>query len=90
VEQKQRCPVCSAEVSDSTRYPRYVCPICANKTRAADGRRVEFFNESLSGGFVGRYSDNSEAYDNPGCFLGDIRCYADEARFGGIVIQVKS
>jgi hypothetical protein len=53
-----------------------------------DGRPLRFFNLSLSGGFGAEYADNGEPYDSSICFIDDVKCFADEARFGGIVIQV--
>jgi hypothetical protein len=46
-----------------------------------------FSNVSLSGGFVARYADTGEARDSHVCFIGGVKCRADEARFGGIIIQ---
>jgi len=41
------------------------------------------------GGFIAYYADSHQTETHPGhiCFIDGIRCYADEARFGGIVIQ---
>jgi len=41
----------------------------------------------MSGGFQGAYADSGEAYLSHVCFVKGIRCWADEAKFGGIVIQ---
>lgn len=70
------------------RYPRYVCATCAAKARSADGRPLRFFNLSLSGGFGAEYADTDEPYDGSICYIDGVKCLADEARFGGIVIQV--
>ena len=53
------------------------------------GRALQFFNTSLGGGFIAYYADSHQTETHPGhiCFIDGIRCYADEARFGGIVIQ---
>jgi hypothetical protein len=53
-----------------------------------DGRPLTFGNESMSGGFVAHYADGGAPYASHECLIDGIRCYADEARFGGIVIQV--
>jgi hypothetical protein len=84
----QHCPICSVEVPPSLRYPRYVCSTCAEKAASPDGRPLAFANESLSGGFIARYADSGEPYPSHECFIDGTKCYADEARFGGIVIQV--
>jgi hypothetical protein len=84
---KQGCPICKAAVRPYPRYPRYVCRKCAERVRSSDGRPLEFFNRDLSGGFVARYADTRKAYRGHDCFIDGVRCYADEAKFGGIVIQ---
>jgi hypothetical protein len=90
MERKQFCAVCSTKVKSFPRYPRYVCRDCANKTRAANGRPVEFANRDFAGGCVGRYADTHRPYRSQECFIDGVRCYADEAQLGGIVIQVVS
>jgi hypothetical protein len=84
----QHCPICGASVNPSTRYPRYVCGGCAARASSADGRLLEFGNIGIGGGFEARYADTGEEYSSHDCFIGNLKCYADEARFGGIVIQV--
>ena len=83
----QSCPICSAVVPPNPRYLRYLCPSCTRKATSADGRLLEFSNVSLSGGFAARYADTGEEYTSHECFVGSVRCHADEARFGGIVIE---
>jgi predicted RNA-binding Zn-ribbon protein involved in translation (DUF1610 family) len=85
---RQYCPICSAIVEASSRYPRFVCPDCASRASSGDGRLLEFTNTDPSGGFAARYADTGESYDEHECFIDGIRCRADEARFGGIVIEV--
>ncbi len=84
----QHCPICSKPVEPSLRYPRYVCRECASKASSQDGRALKFHNESFSGGFVAKYADTGEQYLSHDCYINGVKCYADEARFGGIVIQV--
>lgn len=84
-----RCPVCTTKLEANERYPRYVCPPCAEKTCDAQGRKVSFRNLSFEGGCEGYYPDTDEKYLNQDCFIEGHACYADEARFGGIVIQLK-
>ena len=71
------------------RYPKYVCPECAEKTCDGAGRRVAFQNLDFAGGCGGFYPDTKEKYPSQDCYIDGIPCYADEARFGGIVVQVK-
>jgi hypothetical protein len=84
----QQCPICLKQVKPNPRYPRYLCRECAAKATAQDGRGLRFSNEGLSGGFVAEYTDTGEPYLGHECFVGGVKCYADEARFGGIVIEV--
>ena len=87
----QLCPICSTSVETYSRYPRHVCRNCAARAKSKDGRLLAFFNESLSGGFAARYKETGEDYPaGHECYIDGIRCYADEARFGGIVIQTDS
>jgi len=85
---QQNCPICQVEVQPSSRYPRYLCVTCAESAASVDGRPLEFFNVSISGGFAGKYADNHEAYHSHECYVRGVRCHAREARFGGIVVQV--
>jgi len=61
---------------------------CAVKAASADGRVLEFSNVDMSGGFVAHYADTGEEYPSHECFIGGVKCRADEAKFGGIVIEV--
>lgn len=84
----QHCPICQKKVTPDPRYPRSVCADCASRAQSADGRLLEFFNTDLSGGFVARYRDTLETYRSHACWIDGVPCHADEARFGGIVIEV--
>lgn len=84
---QQRCPICGTSVSESSRYPRHLCATCAAKVRSADGRSLTFANAHLSGGFVARYADTGEGYPSHECFVDGVKCHADEAYLGGIVIE---
>ncbi len=42
----------------------------------------------MSGGFEAIVSDTKEAYPSHLCYIEGHKCWADEARFGGIVIQI--
>ena len=85
---KQRCPICSVAVEPNPRYPRSVCRDCAAQAASADGRKLAFSNVDLSGGFVTHYADTGAEYPSHECFVGGVRCHADEARFGGGVVEV--
>jgi pilus assembly protein CpaE len=59
----------------------------AARATDAQQRPLQFGNISFSGGFRARYADTGEVYDSHTCFIDGVKCWADEARFGGIVIQ---
>lgn len=81
------CPICAAVLEPMACYPRYVCEACAARAAAADGRLLAFANEGFGGGFAARYADSGEPYDSHACWIDGTTCHADEARFGGIVIE---
>lgn len=82
------CPLCSAPTQANARYPRAVCSDCGE--RATDSRRepVKFGNAGLSGGLVSSSPHAPVINGQASCFIDDVACVAEEARFGGIVIQV--
>ena len=83
----QQCPICGSDVRPSARYPAYVCDACERRATAEDGRAVAFYNESLSGGCIGKYVSTGEEYPSDLCYIDGVACRAREARFGGIVVQ---
>lgn len=88
----QTCPICGAAVEPYPRYPKYVCSDCRNRASDFNGRKLLFYNASFSGGYIAYYADGDgkEEYNSHDCYIDGIRCKADEARFGGIVIEVFS
>ncbi|XXX81944.1 recombinase family protein [Sorangium sp. So ce134] len=82
-----RCPTCGDPVEPWPRYPRAVCGICQHEATDEGGRPLEFFNTDIGGGFAARYADTGEPRDSHACVIRGVRCRADEARFGGIVIE---
>ncbi|WP_437785949.1 recombinase family protein [Sorangium sp. So ce1097] len=82
-----RCPTCGDPVELWPRYPRAVCGICQHEATDEGGRPLEFFNTSIGGGFGARYADTGEPRDGHACVICGVPCRADEARFGGIVIE---
>lgn len=83
----QKCPVCGRKVSLNPRYPRYLCRVCASQPTDEAGRRLEFHNTDIGGGFEARYADTGKVRRSHICFVKGTRCWADEAYFGGIVIE---
>ena len=88
-EPDQRCPICGAEVQFSLRYAGYVCNDCEANAMSPDGRRLEFTNIDVGGGFQARYAGTKTKYPSHECVIEGVACIADEARFGGIVVQVR-
>jgi hypothetical protein len=81
------CPICSTSVPHQARYPDAVCPDCFNKACDSQGRKLKFSNLSLSGGFETVFADTDIPHPSHVCFIDGVVCWADEARFGGIVVQ---
>ena len=80
------CPICKKNKNISLRYPNAVCNNCYNKTKTEFNEPIHFGNKDIFGGFISLVNDvrGNEHI----CYIDGIKCYADEARFGGIVIQV--
>lgn len=83
---KQKCGICSRFVSANPRYPNYVCYNCQDESPPvnSNNQRVEFGNIDASGGF--KSVVNGVSGQDHICYIKDVRCYANEGRFGGIVI----
>jgi hypothetical protein len=96
-EYKQFCPICYKETSFQSRYPKYICRECnTDRKRSFQGKKVSFSNIGFSGGLkVSFYDDLGNLLreeDQHYIFefkLDNYLCTAEEARFGGIVIQLK-
>lgn len=74
------------------RYPKSICHECVPKITDKNGRSVEFFNSHMGGyGCQGYYSgtNQQEKYDLTVCYIDGKEFVAEEARFGGIVINLK-
>ncbi|MCK6545864.1 hypothetical protein L6R52_08345 [Myxococcota bacterium] len=84
----QTCPICQTPVDRSERYPTYVCGSCASRAVDEHGRPLAFGNAGINGGFVAIYLDTGAPRHSHECYIDGVRCWADEARFGGIVITV--
>lgn len=70
------------------RYPDQVCRACVRRACDEEGRPLQFYNVSLSGGFVARYADSGRERHSHVCYIDGVKCRADEARLGGMVVQV--
>jgi len=85
--EKQTCPICQKAVQPSERYPRCLYKDCAARAKSKDGRSLKFSNIDMTGGLMAVYADTGESYPSHECYVDGIQCYANEHRFGGIVIQ---
>ena len=83
------CPICKQDRETMERYPNSVCNDCcitgifASNSDTAD--RIEFGNVDFSGGF--QSCVNGVIGEQHECYIKGRKCYANEARFGGIVIS---
>lgn len=86
------CPICNERMPFWERHPLRICGTCASTTKDTDGCSVTFRNLDWMGGFVSVHTiDRGIAMRHDHiCYVNGIKCYADESRFGGIVIEVWS
>ena len=82
------CPICGKPGEPSPRYPRYICVECAGRSKDANGRLLSFTNVSISGGYDAYYRDTKAPYDSHICYVDGVKCWADEAHMGGIVVSI--
>lgn len=86
MEDDTPCPICEKLVPKNPRYPRQLCSECVLEAVDASGNALRFYNTSLSGGFEARSADGTTTSEHT-CFVRGVRCHADEAYFGGVVVQ---
>lgn len=93
-EPEQHCPICNASVQPSPRYPHYLCGECSKLLTDVAGRPITLRTISQSAaGAYGEYEDGSrtelEATTPYSVIVhcDGVRCQAQEAYMGGIVIQ---
>jgi len=89
--ERQYCPICNIEVEKIERYPNYICDNCTKNITDKLGRKIVYYNTSMNGGLTAHYehSNNKEKYDSNTCYINEIELIAQEAKFGGVVIQPK-
>jgi len=91
-EYEQVCSNCKKNVNYFPRYPKYICDECRDKITDRNGRKLNFYNLGFMGtGCQGFYIDiePNEKYNSNICYINEAEFFAEEARFGGIVIQKK-
>ena len=86
------CPICTTKMDRMVRYPRSICGDCCTKENVKDasGNPVWFANSHPFGmGFVSLHTIDGTVVQKEEhvCYVKGVKCYAEEARFGGIVIQ---
>ena len=87
-KQQQHCPTCNRYKKYSSRYPDYVCEKCVALASDKSGKPIVFYNITNDGhGCQGRYLEGGKLYRGNKCFIKDIKCYAEEAYMGGIIIR---
>jgi len=88
--EEQPCCLCGCTMGRlleaRERHPDRLCQVCAVDATDEHGRRLRFGNIDAGGGFRSWYVDSGEQYGRHQCFVGGREYFADEARFGGIVI----
>jgi hypothetical protein len=85
------CPICGVEQPALPRYPGYLCRDCVSRAASKDGRPLRLVNTGDAGGFAARYADSGELAEEESVthvvYVDGVRCWADEGRVGGIVVQ---
>lgn len=87
------CGICKKTFQNISRYGNIICSECQylyrNEILDRDGNNVYYCNEGISGGFnsVHLIKNNKVVKQDHECWFRETKCYADEARFGGIVIM---
>ena len=82
----KKCLICEKEMLHSERYPNMICPECVELALTKDGENIKFYNKDHNGGFISIVNDVKGKIHE--CYINNRKCYADEARFGGIVVQL--
>lgn len=96
-ELKQWCANCYKIVHYQGRYPKYICRDCASKEIFdKKGNLLTFSNLGFTGGFKiirkdrdGKIIEENDTEQFCECLIDGKEFFAQEARFGGIVIQRK-
>ena len=82
----KNCPICEKNMIHSERYPNMICEECFDKTLTENGESIKFYNKDHTGGFISIVNNIKGEIHK--CYVDNRKCYADESRFGGIVIQL--
>ena len=87
-QKRQTCGICHLYVKPNERYPNYLCAKCISLATDKAGKPIEFYNITHDGkGCQGKYIETGKLYRTTICFIKGIKCLAEAAYFGGIVIR---
>jgi hypothetical protein len=85
-----KCPICDGSLENfNPRYPKAICEDCSMNLKDEEGFDVSYFNSEMFGGFMSVHVVNGTKVEKQDqtCYCNGIKCYAEESRMGGIVIQ---
>lgn len=88
---QHKCPICENNMNYFARYPKAVCGDCVELTTDKTGNKVKFYNSDMLGsGFYSVHDIENKKIkkEDHECYINNIKCYAEEGRFGGIIIQL--
>lgn len=80
------CPICNKTMMNFKRYPNMICHSCVELATTKNGESIKFYNENNTRGFVSIV--NGVKGKEHECFINNKKCRANEARFGGIVVEL--
>lgn len=83
---KKNCPVCNTLMPAFPQWPQIVCEDCFGKIESADGRPLNFYDASPSGGWYAEYADTKEFYPSNSCYINGVECFAVETMSNVIVV----
>lgn len=79
------CHVCRVAAPES---PFYICEKCREyPVLNSDGDEMVYYNKSVTGGFEAKNKRTSEISEDHVCYINGVKCWADEYRFGGVMIM---
>ena len=89
-EENQPCGICKEDTIKCLQHPKYVCRKCLRIYPILNekGLEVEFYNVSWIGGFTCKIKETNETSKEHICYINNVKCWADEYRYGGIMIKV--
>lgn len=77
-----RCHVCDEENHDHV-----ICDECQKyPILNSEGDEMQFYNKGVLGGFIAKNKRTGEISEDHICYINGVKCWADEYRFGGIII----